>query len=264
MGELQLEVICNRISQEYKIQLEIGEPQVIYLETIRKSAEAEGKYIRQIGGRGQYAHVRVRLEPGELGSGYQFASETTDAAIPRKFVQSANLGIQEAMKAGILMGNEMVDLRAVLSDGSFHEEDSNEMAFQIAASTAFKDAARRAYVVVLEPVMSVEVLTPEVFAGAIMNDLTSRRGLIEKMEQHAGSQQSIKVFVPLAEMLGYASHLRSIAPGRTECSLQFARYEVVTPSEDFGAEQAGVTANKPKGPKAGRGHATARLDLESE
>jgi elongation factor G len=134
MGELHLEVICDRISQEYKIQLQVGEPKVIYLETIGKPAEAEGKYLRQIGGRGNYAHVKVRLEPREPGSGYQFGAETTDAAVPQKFKQSVNLGIQEAMKAGILAGHEMVDLRAVLSDGSYHTEDSNEMAFQIAAS----------------------------------------------------------------------------------------------------------------------------------
>jgi elongation factor G len=168
------------------------------------------------------------------------------------------------MKAGILASHEMVDLRAVLSGGSFHEEDSNEIAFQIAASTAFKEAARNADPVRLEPVLLVEVLTPEVSASVILNDLSSRRGLIDNMEQRAGSQQVIKAIVPLAEMLGYAAHLRSIVHGHTECSLQFARYEVAPPSADSGAEEAGVTANKPKGPKTGSGYAAARFNPESE
>jgi len=262
MGELHLEVICHRISQEYKIELEVGSLQVIYLETIRKPAEAEGKYIRQIGGRGNYAHVKVSLEPRDLGSGYQFAAETA-GAIPLEFVQSVNLGIQEAMKAGILGGHEMVDVRAILSGGSFHAEDSNAMAFKIAASTAFQEAARNAHPVLLEPVMLVEVLTPEVFAGAIMNNLNSRRGLVEHMEQRSGSQL-IKAIVPLVEILGYAAYLRSIIPGRTECSMHFARYEAAPPSEDSGADAAGVTANKPRGPKMGSGYAAAKFHPKSE
>ena len=261
MGQLQLEVICHRIMQEYKIQLEVGEPKVIYLETIRKNAEAEGKYIRQIRGRGNYAHVKVRLEPRERGSGYQFAAEIAEGALLSEFVQAVNLGIQEAMKAGILAGHEIVDLRAVLFDGSYHAEDSDEMVFRIVASTAFKEAARTANPVLLEPVMSVEVITSEEFAGAVMHDLNARRGTIEDMEQRADSQV-IKAIVPLAEMFGYPARLRSIARGRTECSLNFARYEVAPLGGDTGAEEAGVTANKPKGPKAGSGYAAARLDPE--
>jgi elongation factor G len=243
MGELHLEVICHRILQEYKIQLEVGEPKVIYLETIRKHAEAEGKYIRQIGGRGNYAHVKVRLEPRERGSGYQFAAEIAEGALLPEFVQSVNLGIQEALKAGILAGHEMVDLRAVLFDGSYHAEDSNEMAFRIVASTALKEAARKANPVLLEPVMSVEVTMPEEFAGAVMHDLNSRRGRIEDIYQRAGSQV-IKAIVPLVEMFGYATRLRSITRGRTECSLHFVRYEVAPPRAEFGADEAGVTANQ--------------------
>jgi elongation factor G len=187
MGELHLEVICDRIVHEYKVQVEIGKPKVIYLETIRKESEAEGKYIRAISRHYMYGHVKLRLEPREVGSGYQFVDESSDGAVPREFVEPINLGIQEAMKGGILAGYEVIDLRAVLHDGSYHVGDSNEMAFKIAASIAFKEAARKASPVVLEPVMSVEVVVPEDFAGAIMGDLSSRRGRIEAMEHRAGS-----------------------------------------------------------------------------
>ena len=225
MGELHLEAICDRISHEYKIQLELGKPKVIYLETIRKKSEGEGKYIRAVSRIGIYGHVKLRLEPREPGTGYEFVDEITGGAVPPEFVEPVNLGIQEAMKGGVLAGHEMVDLRAILYDGSYHVGDSNEMAFRIAASIAFKEAARKASPVVLEPVMSLEVVTPEDFAGSVMGDLTLRRGRIEGMEHRADSQV-IHAIVPLSEMFGYATQLRSITEGRTNYSMNFACYEV--------------------------------------
>ena len=261
MGELHLEMICDRILREYKVDIVVGEPKVIYLETVRTQAEAEGKYIRQTGGHGQYAHVRLRLEPGERGSGYQFVDQITEGAVPKEFVEPVNFGVQSAMKGGILGGHEMVDLRAVLYDGSYHLEDSNEMAFKIAASTAFKEAARRANPVILEPIMSVEVVTPEDFAGTIMGDLSSRRGQIKGMEHRAGSQV-IQAVVPLAEMFGYATHIRSNTRGWAEYSMHFASYDEAPRGGEPGGDEAGVTANKPKGPTLRSGFAAA--DLESD
>jgi elongation factor G len=261
MGELHLEMICDRILREYKVDVVVGEPKVIYLETVRTQAEAEGKYIRQTGGHGQYAHVRLRLEPGERGSGYQFVDQITEGAVPKEFVEPVNFGVQSAMKGGILGGHEMVDLRAVLYDGSYHLEDSNEMAFKIAASTAFKEAARRANPVILEPIMSVEVVTPEDFAGTIMGDLSLRRGQIKGMEHRAGSQV-IQAVVPLAEMFGYATHIRSNTRGRAEYSMHFAGYDEAPRSGEPGGDEAGVTANKPKGPTLLSGFAAAELESD--
>jgi elongation factor G len=261
MGELHLEMICDRILREYKVDVVVGKPKVIYLETVRTQAEAEGKYIRQTGGHGQYAHVRLRLEPGERGSGYQFVDQITEGAVPKEFVEPVNFGVQSAMKGGILGGHEMVDLRAVLYDGSYHLEDSNDMAFKITASTAFKEAARRANPVILEPIMSVEVVTPEDFAGTIMGDLSLRRGQIKGMEHRAGSQV-IQAVVPLAEMFGYATHIRSNTRGRAEYSMHFAGYDEAPRSGEPGGDEAGVTANKPKGPTLRSGFAAA--DLESD
>jgi elongation factor G len=261
-GELHLQIICDRIEREYKIPLDVGELKVIYLETIRKHAEGEGKYMRQIGGRGQYAHVKLRLEPQDQASGYEFASEIRNGAVPPEFVEPVNLGIQEALKAGISAGYEMVDLRAVLSDGSYHVEDSNEMAFKIAGAMAFNEAARKASPVVLEPLMSIEVTTPENFAGAIMGDLISRRGQIEGIESRAGSQL-IRATVPLATMIGYAKHMRSLTQGRVEYSMNFSRYEETPRHGESGGDEAGVTARKPRGPTAGSGFAAAQWDEES-
>jgi elongation factor G len=262
-GELHLEVICDRILHEYKIEVDVGKPKVIYLETIRKQAEAEGKYIRQTGGRGQYAHVKLRLQPREAGNGYQFVDETKEGAVPPEFVEPVNFGIQEAMKGGVLAGHEMVDLRAILYDGSYHVGDSNEMAFKIAASTAFQEAARKASPVILEPVMSLEIVTPEDFAGTIMGDLSSRRGRVEDMEYRAGSLV-VHAIVPLAEMFGYATRMRSITQGRAEYSMNFAHYEPAPPRDESGGDEAGVAANKPAGPKVGSGFAAAELDAEFE
>ena len=224
MGELHLEIIVDRMMREYKVEANVGKPQVAYRETIRKKAEAEGKYIRQTGGRGQYGHAKIRLEPQEPGKGYEFVNDVVGGSVPKEFIKPIDQGIKEAMEGGILAGYEMVDVKAILYDGSYHDVDSNEMAFKIAGSMAFKEAARKASPVLLEPVMAVEVVTPEDYAGTIMGDLSSRRGRIEGMEHRAGSQV-IKAIVPLAEMFGYATHMRSSTQGRAEYSMHFARYE---------------------------------------
>jgi elongation factor G len=230
MGELHLEIIIDRMMREYKVEANVGKPQVAYRETIRKQAEAEGKYIRQTGGRGQYGHVKIRLEPQQPGKGYEFENEIVGGVVPKEYIKPVDQGIQEAMEGGVLAGYPVVDVKVALYDGSYHEVDSNEMAFKIAGSMAFKEAARRASPVLLEPVMSVEVVTPEDFAGTIMGDLSSRRGRIEGMEHRAGSQV-IKAIVPLAEMFGYATHMRSSTQGRAEYSMHFARYEEVPRGE---------------------------------
>ena len=224
MGELHLEIIVDRMMREYKVEANVGKPQVAYRETIRKKTEAEGKYIRQTGGKGQYGHVKIRLEPQEPGKGYEFVNETTGGSVPKEFIKPVDQGIKEALEGGILAGYPMVDVKAILYDGSYHDVDSNEMAFKIAGSMAFKEAARKASPVLLEPVMAVEVVTPEDYAGAIMGDLSSRRGRIEGMEHRAGSQV-ISAIVPLAEMFGYATQMRSSTQGRAEYSMHFARYE---------------------------------------
>jgi elongation factor G len=226
MGELHLEIIVDRMMREYKVEANVGKPQVAYRETIRRKSEAEGKYIRQTGGRGQYGHAKIRIEPNEPGKGYEFVNEVVGGSVPKEYIKPIDQGIQEALEGGILAGYPMVDVKVELYDGSYHDVDSNEMAFKIAGSMAFKEAARKASPVLLEPVMAVEVVTPEDYAGVIMGDLSSRRGRIEGMEHRAGSQV-IKAIVPLAEMFGYATHMRSSTQGRAEYSMHFARYEEV-------------------------------------
>jgi elongation factor G len=224
MGELHLEIIVDRMMREFSVQANVGKPQVAYRETIRKQAQAEGKYIRQTGGSGQYGHVKIRLEPNEAGKGYEFVNEIVGGVIPKEFIKPVDNGIKEAMEGGVLAGYEMVDVKATLYDGSYHEVDSNEMAFKIAGSMAFKEAARKASPVLLEPVMSVEVVVPEEYMGTIIGDLSSRRGRIEGIEHRAGSQV-IKAMVPLAEMFGYATNMRSNTQGRATFSMHFSRYE---------------------------------------
>ena len=224
MGELHLEIIVDRMMREYKVEANVGKPQVAYRETIRKHSEAEGKYIRQTGGKGQYGHAKIKLDPQPPGLGYEFVNDVTGGSVPKEFIKPIDQGIREALEGGILAGYPMVDVKATLYDGSYHDVDSNEMAFKIAGSMAFKEAARKASPVLLEPVMAVEVVTPEDYAGVIMGDLSSRRGRIEGMEHRAGSQV-IKAIVPLAEMFGYATHMRSSTQGRAEYSMHFARYE---------------------------------------
>ncbi len=224
MGELHLEILVDRMMREFNVQANVGKPQVAYRETIRKQSQAEGKYIRQTGGSGQYGHVRIRLEPNEAGKGYEFVNEVVGGVIPKEFIKPVDQGIKEAMEGGVLAGYEMVDVKATLYDGSYHDVDSNEMAFKIAGSMAFKEAARRASPVLLEPVMSVEVVVPEEYMGVIIGDLSSRRGRIEGIEHRAGSQV-IKAMVPLAEMFGYATNMRSNTQGRATFSMHFSRYE---------------------------------------
>ncbi len=224
MGELHLEIIVDRMMREYKVEANVGKPQVAYRETIRKHSEAEGKYIRQTGGKGQYGHAKIYLDPQPPGLGYEFVNDVKGGSVPKEFIKPIDQGIREALEGGILAGYPMVDVKATLYDGSYHDVDSNEMAFKIAGSMAFKEAARKASPVLLEPVMAVEVVTPEDYAGVIMGDLSSRRGRIEGMEHRAGSQV-IKAIVPLAEMFGYATHMRSSTQGRAEYSMHFARYE---------------------------------------
>jgi elongation factor G len=223
MGELHLEIIVDRMMREFSVEANVGKPQVAYRETIRKVAEAEGKFIRQTGGRGQYGHVKIRLEPNP-GLGYEFVNEIVGGAVPKEFIKPVDQGMKEAMEGGVLAGYEMVDVKAVLYDGSYHDVDSSEMAFKIAGSMAFKDAARKASPVLLEPVMSVEVVVPEEYMGDIIGDLNSRRGRVEGMEHRAGSQV-IKSHVPLAEMFGYATDMRSRTQGRATFSMHFKRYE---------------------------------------
>ena len=224
MGELHLEIIVDRMMREFNVQANVGKPQVAYRETIRKKSEADGKYIRQTGGSGQYGHVKIRVEPNEAGKGYEFVNEIVGGVVPKEYIKPVDQGIKEAMEGGVLAGYEMVDVKAILYDGSYHEVDSNEMAFKIAGSMAFKEAARKASPVLLEPVMSVEVVVPEEFMGSIIGDLNSRRGRIEGIEHRAGSQV-IKAMVPLAEMFGYATNMRSNTQGRATFSMHFARYE---------------------------------------
>jgi elongation factor G len=257
MNELHLEVVCDRLLREFELQLEIGEPTVIYLETVRKSAEAEGKYIRHTGGWGNYGHVKIRVEPNEAGKGFEFFSDIKGGVVPKEFIKPTEQGILEALQGGVLAGYEIVDVKATLFDGSFHDFDSNEMAFKIAGSMAFKEAARKATPVLLEPVMSVEIVVPEEQMGNIIGDLNSRRGRIESLEPAAGSQV-IKALVPLAELLGNSKDLRGCH------SIQFARYEAAPRRDWLGGDGAGVTANKPVAPKAGSGSASVRLYPEAE
>jgi elongation factor G len=258
-SELHLEAICDRVLREFKIPLDVGKPEIVYLETIRKSSEAEGKYIRKVGGRGQYAHVKINLEPAESGSGYQFIDKSSANAVPRQFVESIDSGIQEAMKAGVLNGNEIVDIRVVLCDGSYHVDDSCEMAFKIAGCMALKEAARKANPVILEPFMSMEVYTPEDYAGSIIADLSSRRGRIERIDPR-GHSAVIHAVAPLKELLGYASYLRTITLGRGSTSIQFACYGPLSKNDGSGADEIGVPANKPGGPTQRSGFNAAEPD----
>ncbi|MGA2888744.1 MAG: hypothetical protein ABSE51_11895 [Terracidiphilus sp.] len=262
MSELQLKRIWSQVVHDYGIQLEVDEPKVIYLEAIQRSAEAEGKYIRQTGGSGNYGHCKLRVEPNEPGGGYEFVNEIKVGAVPEEYIEPIQQGVRSAMELGILAGFPMVDVRVTLFDGSYHELDSNEMAFKFAGSIAFKEAARKASPVLLEPVMAVEVKVPEELMGVIMGDIISRRGRIEGMEHEANSQ-IIKAMVPMAEMLGYENDIRLLTQGRANQSMHFARYEPVPHRGGHDGDGAGVTANKPEGPKAGRGSIAARWNPES-
>ncbi len=225
MGELHLEIIVDRLLREFKVQANVGKPQVAYKETIRKTVEDEGKYIRQTGGRGQYGHVWIRLEPLPPGQGYEFVNKLVGGVVPREYVPAVDSGIREAMQSGVLAGYPTIDLRATIYDGSYHEVDSSEMAFKIAGSMAFKKAAQKANPVLLEPLMAVEVVVPDDYMGDVIGDLNARRGRIEGMDPRVGGLQVIRGLVPLAEMFGYATDLRSRTQGRGTYTMQFSHYD---------------------------------------
>ncbi len=230
MGELHLEIIVDRLMREFSVDANVGRPQVAYRETAGKAVEKiEGKFVRQTGGRGQYGHAVINLEPGEPGSGYEFLDKIVGGKIPREYIPAVDLGIQEAMESGILAGYPVVDVRVSLIEGSYHEVDSSEMAFKVAGSMAFKNAMQRAKAKLLEPVMSVEVVTPEEYLGDVMGDLNSRRGHVLGLEPR-GNAQVIAARVPLATMFGYATDLRSTTQGRATFTMQFDRYEEVPQS----------------------------------
>jgi elongation factor G len=226
MGELHLEIIVDRLLREFKVEANVGNPQVAYRETIRKNTKVDGRYIKQSGGRGQYGHVWLELSPKEPGTGFEFQNKIVGGVIPKEYVPAIEKGISEAMTSGVLAGYPVVDVKASVYDGSYHEVDSNEMAFKIAASMAFKDGMKHASPVLLEPIMRVEVVCPEDYVGEVMGDLSSRRGRPEGMEVQ-GNAQVIKAKVPLKEMFGYATSLRSFSQGRATYTMHFDRYEEV-------------------------------------
>lgn len=228
MGELHLEIIIDRLLREFKVEANIGKPQVAYRETIRIGSKAEGKFIRQSGGRGQYGHVYLEVEP-VAGKGFEFVNKIVGGTIPREYIPAVEKGIKEALDTGVLAGYPIVDVKVTLYDGSYHDVDSSEMAFKIAGSMGFKEAARKAKPVLLEPIMSVEVVTPEIYMGDVIGDLSSRRGKIQSMEKR-GNAQVIKSQVPLSGMFGYSTDLRSKTQGRATYTMQFAQYEEVPKS----------------------------------
>jgi elongation factor G len=230
MGELHLEIIVDRLLREFKVEANVGEPQVSYREAFRKAVDIEHKYARQSGGKGQYGHVVLKLEPQEEGAGYQFVNAVVGGAIPKEYIPAVDAGIQGAMQSGILAGYNVVDVKATLLDGSYHEVDSSEMAFKIAASMAFKEGMKKADPVIKEPIMLVNVIMPDEYMGDVMGDLNSRRGMIQKMEARAGGIQQITALVPLSEMFGYATELRSRTQGRGQYSMEPAHYSEVPKS----------------------------------
>jgi elongation factor G len=223
MGELHLEIIVDRLKREFKVDANVGKPRVAYRETIRKAVEQEGKFVRQSGGRGQYGHVWLRLEPREPGAGYEFVNGIVGGVVPREYVPAVDKGVQEQMEKGVLAGYPVVDVKVTIFDGSYHEVDSSEMAFKIAGSIGFKDGALKAGAVLLEPIMKVEVVTPEDYMGDVMGDLNRRRGMLQGMDD-SPSGKVIRAEVPLAEMFGYATDLRSATQGRATYSMEFAKY----------------------------------------
>ena len=226
MGELHLEILVDRLKREFKVEANVGKPQVAYRETIRESVEFEGKFVRQSGGKGQFGLVVLRVEPLEEGKGYEFVDAVKGGVIPREYIPAVNVGVQQAMKGGVVAGYPMQDIKVTLLDGKYHEVDSSEMAFKIAGSIGFKGAAKKANPVLLEPIMKVEVVTPEEYLGDVMGDLSSRRGHIEGMGQRAGAQ-FVNAKVPLSAMFGYSTDLRSMSQGRANYSMEFDCYREV-------------------------------------
>jgi elongation factor G len=229
MGELHLDIIVDRLFREFKVEANVGAPQVAYRETIRKAVKADGKFVRQSGGRGQYGHCVLEVEPLEPGAGYEFVNKVVGGAIPKEYIAPIDAGIQEAMNTGVLGGYPVVDFRVTVVDGSYHDVDSSEMAFKIAGSMGFKEACRKADPVLLEPMMRVDVVVPEEYMGDVMGDISSRRGRIEGMEARSGAQ-AITAQVPLSEMFGYATVLRSRTQGRGTFVMQIDHFEEVPKS----------------------------------
>jgi len=227
MGELHLDIIIDRMKREFKVEANIGQPQVAYKETIKKLAQAEGKYIKQSGGRGQYGHVWLKIEPGEEGIGFEFVNEIKGGVIPQEYIPAVKKGVGEALTRGIQAGYPVVDIKATLYDGSYHDVDSSESAFKIAASMAFREAAENASPYITEPIMQVEVTTPEEFMGDVIGDLNSRRGQIQELEDRPNNIKIIKAKTPLSSMFGYTTSLRSLTQGRANYSMEFSNYEEV-------------------------------------
>jgi elongation factor G len=226
MGELHLDIIVDRMKREFSVEANVGNPQVSYRETIKQSSEAEHKYAKQSGGRGQYGHCYLRVEPQEAGKGYEFADEVKGGAIPKEFIPAVEKGVKEAMQSGILAGYPMVDIKTTVFDGSYHDVDSSEVAFKMAAIFAFKDACQKGKPVLLEPIMKVEVTTPEEYMGSIIGDLSAKRGQVDEMTER-GNAKVVLSKVPLAEMFGYATSLRSMSQGRANYVMEFSHYSEV-------------------------------------
>jgi elongation factor G len=229
MGELHLDILVDRMRREFNVEANVGAPQVAYRETIRASTEAEGKFVRQSGGRGQFGHVWLRIEPQEAGKGYEFVNEIVGGVVPKEYIPAVDKGIQEAMQGGVIAGYPVVDVKVSLYDGSYHEVDSNENAFKIAGSMGFKAGVQKARPVILEPMMKVEVETPEEYMGDVIGDLNSRRGIVLGMED-GPTGKMVRADVPLSEMFGYATALRSSSQGRASYSMEFAKYSEVPSS----------------------------------
>ena len=224
MGELHLEIIVDRLKREFGVDVKVGRPQVSYREAIQRSSSAEGKYIRQSGGRGQYGHVVFEMEPLPDGKGYEFEDRIVGGVVPKEYVAAVQKGLEEAIQSGVLGGYPVIGIKIALVDGSYHDVDSSEMAFKIAASMGFKEAMKKAAPVLMEPIMSVEVVTPEDYVGDVIGDLSSRRGRIEGMDMRANAR-IIRAYVPLVGMFGYATDLRSKTSGRANYTMQFDHYE---------------------------------------
>jgi elongation factor G len=226
MGELHLDIIVDRMLREFSVDANVGKPQVAYRETITQSVQQEGKFVRQSGGRGQYGHVFLKIEPQESGAGYEFINAIVGGTVPREYIAAVDKGVREQLENGVVAGFQVVDVKVTLYDGSYHDVDSSEMAFKIAASIAFRDGSQKAKPVLLEPIMNIEVVTPEEYMGDVMGDVNRRRGLPQGMED-APAGKIIRAEVPLAEMFGYATDLRSMTQGRAVYSMEFLKYNTV-------------------------------------
>ena len=224
MGELHLDIIVDRMKREFNVEASVGAPQVAYREAIKKKIEVEGKFVKQSGGKGQYGHVWITMEPNEAGKGFEFVDQIKGGTVPREFIPAVEKGLLETIPSGVLAGFPVVDVKVTLFDGSYHDVDSNENAFNMAASMAFKDGMRKADPILLEPIMAVEIETPEDYMGDVMGDLSSRRGVIQGMEDMASGGKAIRAEVPLSEMFGYATTVRSLSQGRASYTMEFKHY----------------------------------------